>query len=46
VRHTKFGEGIVIESKITGSDEEVIVAFTDLGIKKLIASLARLEIVD
>jgi DNA helicase-2/ATP-dependent DNA helicase PcrA len=46
VRHTKFGEGIVIESKITGSDEEVVVAFTDQGIKKLIASLARLEILD
>ena len=44
VYHKKFGNGIVIESKITGNDEEVIVAFTDVGIKKLVASLAKLEI--
>jgi len=44
VYHKKFGDGIVIESKLTGNDEEVIVAFTDLGIKKLVASLAKLEI--
>lgn len=46
VRHSKFGDGIVIESKMTGADEEIIVAFTDagVGIKKLVASLARLEI--
>ncbi len=46
VRHGKFGEGIVIESKVTGADEEVVVAFSDLGVKKLVASLARLEIVE
>ncbi len=46
VRHSKFGEGIVIESKLTGSDEEVIVAFSELGVKKLVASLAKLEIVE
>ncbi len=44
VYHRKFGEGTVIESKLTGSDEEVTVAFKELGIKKLVASLARLEI--
>jgi DNA helicase-2/ATP-dependent DNA helicase PcrA len=44
VRHAKFGKGIVIESKLTGSDEEVVVAFEELGIKKLVASMARLEI--
>jgi DNA helicase-2/ATP-dependent DNA helicase PcrA len=44
VTHKKFGRGIVIESNLTGNDEEVIVAFTDVGIKKLIASLAKLEI--
>lgn len=43
VRHAKFGEGIVVESKLTGNDEEVVVAFTGLGIKKLLASLAKLE---
>ncbi|MCI0394685.1 MAG: UvrD-helicase domain-containing protein [Chloroflexi bacterium] len=44
VSHAKFGEGIVIESKSTGNDEEVVVAFAGLGIKKLVASMARLEI--
>ncbi len=43
VSHTKFGQGVVIESKLTGNDEEVVVAFTGVGIKKLVASLARLE---
>ncbi|MCA9999690.1 MAG: ATP-binding domain-containing protein, partial [Anaerolineales bacterium] len=45
VRHIKFGEGTVIESKLTGSDEEVTVAFPSEGIKRLAASFARLEIV-
>ncbi len=44
VYHQKFGEGVVIESNLTGIDEEVVVAFSDLGIKKLVASLAKLEI--
>ncbi|MBK9053112.1 MAG: UvrD-helicase domain-containing protein [Chloroflexi bacterium] len=33
VRHAKFGEGMVIESKLTGSDEEVSVAFPVRGSK-------------
>ena len=45
VRHAKFGEGTVIESKITGNDEEVSVAFPDVGVKRLAASFAKLEIV-
>jgi DNA helicase II / ATP-dependent DNA helicase PcrA len=44
VHHTKFGDGIVIESRVTGHDEEVTVAFTGLGIKKLAASIARLQV--
>jgi DNA helicase-2/ATP-dependent DNA helicase PcrA len=44
VSHAKFGDGIVIESNLTGNDEEVVVAFKELGIKKLVASMARLEI--
>ncbi len=43
VRHKKFGEGTVIESKITGGDEEVTVAFPGTGIKRLAASIAGLE---
>ncbi len=46
VRHAKFGEGTVIESKLTGNDEEVSVAFADIGVKRLAASFAKLEIVD
>ena len=46
VRHTKFGEGTVIESKLTGNDEEVTVAFPGTGIKRLAASFARLEHVE
>jgi DNA helicase-2/ATP-dependent DNA helicase PcrA len=44
VRHAQFGEGIVIESKFSGGEEEVIVAFDDVGVKRLAASIANLEI--
>jgi len=43
VRHPAFGQGTVIESHIRGGDEEVTVAFAGRGIKKLVASLAKLE---
>jgi DNA helicase-2/ATP-dependent DNA helicase PcrA len=43
VRHPTFGEGIVIESKLQRDDEEVAVVFEELGIKRLLASIARLE---
>jgi DNA helicase-2/ATP-dependent DNA helicase PcrA len=44
VRHKKFGDGVVIETKLTGNDEEVTVAFPGLGIKKLMAGFANLEV--
>jgi DNA helicase-2/ATP-dependent DNA helicase PcrA len=43
VRHATFGEGVVISSKRTGDDEEVEVAFAGRGVKRLVASFARLE---
>ena len=43
VRHRIFGEGIVVESKVAGTDEEVTVAFEEKGIKRLLASFAKLE---
>ena len=43
VRHTVFGEGTVVSSKITDTDEEVTVAFPDIGVKRLSASFAPLE---
>ncbi len=44
VRHQIFGEGQVVSSKLTRDDEEVTVAFPKQGIKKLMASLANLEV--
>jgi len=47
VRHGRWGDGIVVTSKLTRSDEEVTVAFKDpaVGRKQMLASLANLEIV-
>jgi DNA helicase-2/ATP-dependent DNA helicase PcrA len=47
VRHGRWGDGIVVTSKLTRSDEEVVVAFRDpaVGRKTMLASLANLDIV-
>jgi DNA helicase-2/ATP-dependent DNA helicase PcrA len=47
VRHAKWGDGIVVTSRLTRADEEITVAFRDaqVGRKTLLASLANLEIV-
>jgi DNA helicase-2/ATP-dependent DNA helicase PcrA len=47
VRHARWGDGIVVTSKLTRSDEEITVAFKDPGVgrKTMLASLANLEIV-
>jgi hypothetical protein len=46
VRHARWGDGIVVSSKLTRSDEEVTIAFRDpqIGRKTLLASLAALEL--
>ncbi|MBZ0295547.1 MAG: UvrD-helicase domain-containing protein [Anaerolineae bacterium] len=44
VQHARFGEGTVIESKRSGSDEEVTVSFKMVGIKRLAASYAGLKV--
>ncbi len=46
VRHTRFGEGIVVEARNTGDDQELTVAFEEVGLKRLLASLAPLERLD
>jgi DNA helicase-2/ATP-dependent DNA helicase PcrA len=46
VKHSKFGEGIVMNSHLDQDDEEVTIAFEDHGIKVLAASLAKLEKLD
>ena len=43
VRHSTFGEGIVIESRLRDGDEEVTVAFEEKGVKRLLASFAKLK---
>jgi DNA helicase-2/ATP-dependent DNA helicase PcrA len=43
VTHPIFGVGTVIASKVVGDDEEVSVAFEGRGIKRLMASYAKLE---
>ena len=45
VNHPILGEGLVIESHIQDSDEVVTVAFEDKGIKRLAASIAKLDII-
>jgi DNA helicase II / ATP-dependent DNA helicase PcrA len=44
VRHSKFGEGVVVESQRRGDDEEVTISFKAFGIKRLAASFANLTI--
>ncbi len=43
VRHSHFGNGVVISCKAARDDREVTVAFAGQGVKKLLASFARLE---
>jgi len=43
VRHATFGEGVVVSSKLVENDEEVTVAFSGKGVKRLLASFAKLE---
>ena len=47
VRHGRWGDGIVITSRLTRDDEEVSVAFRDpqVGRKTMLASLANLEVI-
>jgi DNA helicase-2/ATP-dependent DNA helicase PcrA len=43
VEHQIFGQGIVVESKLVSSDEQVTVAFAGVGLKRLMASMAPME---
>jgi DNA helicase-2/ATP-dependent DNA helicase PcrA len=45
VIHPVWGDGMVVETRLMGTDETVTVMFETAGLKKLAASLARLEIV-
>jgi DNA helicase-2/ATP-dependent DNA helicase PcrA len=46
VQHEVFGQGVVIESKLTGADEQVTVAFAGVGLKRLMANMAPMEKVE
>jgi DNA helicase-2/ATP-dependent DNA helicase PcrA len=46
LRHPTFGEGIVMASSVGHGEEEVTIAFEAVGVKRLAASLAQLEILD
>ena len=46
VRHPTWEEGMVLNSKIEGGDEVVDVFFEGVGMKKLMASLAQLEVIE
>jgi DNA helicase-2/ATP-dependent DNA helicase PcrA len=43
VHHSKFGPGIVMNCSPTRDDQELVVVFEGVGVKKLLASLAPLE---
>jgi DNA helicase-2/ATP-dependent DNA helicase PcrA len=45
VIHPVWGDGMVVETRLMGSDETVTVVFETVGLKKLAASLAKLEII-
>ena len=45
IKHALWGEGIVLDSKIQDGDELVDVVFESVGIKRLAASLANLQII-
>jgi DNA helicase-2/ATP-dependent DNA helicase PcrA len=44
VRHAVWGDGIVMDSRIQEDDETVDVFFESVGFKRLVASMAKLEI--
>ncbi len=44
VRHEVWGDGIVMDSRVQEDDETVDVYFESVGFKRLVASMARLEI--
>ncbi len=47
IRHARWGDGIVVTSKLTRSDEEVTVAFKNasVGRKTMLVSLANLDLI-
>jgi DNA helicase-2/ATP-dependent DNA helicase PcrA len=42
VKHAHFGTGVVVDSRVRDADEEVTVAFPEVGVKRLMQGFARL----
>ncbi|MBI4731671.1 MAG: UvrD-helicase domain-containing protein, partial [Chloroflexi bacterium] len=45
IKHSIWGEGIVLNSRLQDGDETVDAVFESVGIKRMVASLAKIEIV-
>jgi DNA helicase II / ATP-dependent DNA helicase PcrA len=45
VRHPVWGDGMVLNSRVQDQDETIDVMFESVGLKRLVASLAKLEII-
>jgi len=46
VRHAQFGDGVVVSCQPVKDDEEAVVAFAGVGVRKLLLSYAQLEKVE
>jgi DNA helicase-2/ATP-dependent DNA helicase PcrA len=46
VKHPAWGEGMVLNSRIQDDDEVVDIFFQDVGLKKVMAAFANLELVE
>ena len=43
VRHSAFGDGVIVKSTLTRTDEELLIKFDKAGLKILSGQLAPLE---
>ncbi len=46
VRHPTWGEGMVLNSKIQDDDEVIDIFFEEVGLKKVVAAFAKLEVIE
>jgi DNA helicase-2/ATP-dependent DNA helicase PcrA len=46
VRHEVWGDGMVLNSRLQDGDETIDIFFEQVGLKRLAASLARLDIME
>ena len=45
VRHKKWGVGTVVQLKARDNDKEIVIAFDTEGLKRLLLSIAPIEVV-